>query len=350
MTSYNNLADPKYWLSEIIENGLLAEDTFFIGCLSFEDRCMAAAETLLKLSEIPLYFIKVDDDECTYPPWKKDCDSKTKENWKNLLSAALNFNKNIETSPFNYKMSSRAEDILNMKTDLHKLKKKFIMGNGLRCLLDITCMPSYFSFPLIKYLIEDQNIEDLIILYTKPEEYPPQEEALKTSPFDITHPSFLPSFSSGDVKIKKANWIVGIGFDYDSVKNAERIKEVLDVEQINILVPFPAYRPEYVFRTMKENSALLELNQDFWFAPADNPFRTFKVISGLVRGNERSILSSFGPKPMSLGFCLAGIKHNLKILHVQATNYNPKFSIGDSETFTYWIKFKGNIWWDKIYN
>ena len=63
---------------------------------------------------------------------------------------------------------------------------------------------------------------------------------------------------------------------------------------------------------MKENKSLLEFNQDFWFSTADNPFRTYKVISGLVRGNESNILSSFGPKPISLGFCLAGIKHNLK--------------------------------------
>ena len=350
MTLFNNIAEPKYNFEEIVDDGLLIGNTFFLGCVSYEDRCKTVANAIIIKNKIPMHFIQIEDDECTFLPWKTKCNDNTVTNWNDLRSSAAKADIKLADTPLKYKMSNRAEDILKLRNDIKSIINKVKSNDAkLRFILDLSCIPSYFSFQLLKYFINDIKIDDFVILYTKPQNYAPEEEGLKTSPPDSTTPVFLPSFGNRKEKIYKCHWIVGVGFDYDSVKNAERIKEVIYIEKINIIIPFPGYEPEYVTRTMKENQHLLEDKNDFWYAPADNPFRTFRVIDELVTSDRKYILSAFGPKPMALGFCMAAIKFNLPLLHVQATNYNPNFSTGYSNTFVYWIKYKGKIWWDSIY-
>lgn len=338
------LPDPKWELRELINNGLLTKQTFFLGCVSYEDRCKTAIRRLLSFSDepIPMNFTEIEDDECTHPPWKKKCREKTEQNWKELQEILPKASVRLANQPRKYKISKRAEDFLRLKDDIRRFKgDRFSAGSKLRCILDVSSMPSYFALQLLRALVEDDMIFDLIVLYTKPKNYPYPPEMLKLSPLDKTKPDFLPSFGRVDEKV---TWIVGVGFDYDSVKNAERIKDILNVEKVYSIIPFPGYKPEYVFRAMTENAGLIQDKEDLFYAPADNPFKTFRLLCGLVKRNRHFMLSSFGPKPMCLGFGLAAIKMNVPILHVQATNYNPNFSIGEENTLAYWIKYRGNMW------
>lgn len=336
------LPDPKWELRELLNNGLLTKQTFFLGCVSYEDRCKTAIRRLLSFSDepIPMNFVTIEDDECTHPPWREKCREKTEQNWKELQEVLSKAPVRLATQPRKYKISRRAEDVLRLKDDIRRFKEgRFSTGSELRCILDVSSIPSYFSLQLLKTLVEDDTIRDLIILYTKPQSYP--NEVLKLSPFDTTKPDFLPSFGRVDGNV---TWVVGVGFDYDSVKNAEKIRDVLNVEEVYAVVPFPGYKPQYAFRAMTENAELIQDREHLRYAPADSPFRTFHLLRELAKGNKRLMLSSFGPKPMCLGFGLAAIKMNIPILHVQATNYNPNFSIGEEDTLAYWIKYRGNMW------
>ena len=347
MNSKINIAEPKYEFDDIIHEDLFNDSTIFLGCISFEKRSKAAAEKIACFKKIPMSFVQVEDDQCTYPTWKDECDRKTLKNWIELKNYAEKYDLNIGETPIQYKMSLRAEIVSSLKNDIQTIISKHISkSSDRRIILDLTCMPSYFAFQFIRNIINDEKVSDLLVLYTKPGDYPPEEETLKISPFDNSKPDFLPFFGKRKQKFEKFNWIVGLGFDYDSVKNAERIREVIDIEYENFIIPFPGYKPEYVIRTMKKNRDLIGVKKDFKYAPADNPFRTYNVIKELVKNNKKFILSTFGPKPLSLGFCLAAIKFNLPIIHVQATNYNPNFSTGSGNTYLYWIKYNGKVWWE----
>lgn len=339
------LLDPKWKLEDIINHDLITGNTFFMGCVSFEDRCRTAVKKMLPVvnQSFPMEFIEFEDDECTYFPWKNKCDSQTRDNWTAIKSMVHSAGIEIDGHPIRYSMVSRREDVLKLKYDLGNFKKKnFPGGNGLRSILDFSCIPSYFAFQLLKNMIEDETIHDLIILYTKPQSYA-STGPLKKSPPDKTKPDFLPAFGIGK---DKARWVVGLGFDSDSVRNAERIRDSISIKEQYVLIPFPCYEPEYVYRTFYENKKILEGNQRFWYAPADNPFQTFNSLCEIINSEKNFILSSFGPKPIGLGMTMAAVKLKLPILHVQAVDYNPEYSSGEGDTLAYWVKYRGKCWWE----
>jgi len=343
------LPSPKWKLEEIVNHDLITGNSFFVGCVSFEDRCKTAVRKMLPVvnQSFPMTFIEFEDDECTYSLWKSKCDSQTYGNWTTLERMMHGANIKINDRPIRYSMASRTEDILKLKDYFGNfIKENFPKGNGVRAILDFSCIPGYFAFQLLKHMIEDETIHDLVILYTKPGKYPPVNEPLKTSPFDKTKPDFLPAFGIGGDKVK---WVVSLGFDQDSVINAERIRDrSLKIEKKYVLIPFPGYKPEYVYRTFYDNKKILEANQDFRYVPADNPFRTFDLLCEIINNEINFILSSFGPKPIGLGMAMAAVKLKLPILHVQAINYNPGYSSGEGDTLAYWVKYRGKCWWEYI--
>lgn len=350
MINMKILPDPKWKLEELIKDDLLTENTFFVGCVSFEDRCNAAITRMSPVinNRMPLYFVVIDDDECIDVTWRNGCVSQTENNWKGLNEILSRVGSGLNGQPVKYLMSNRREGILMLKEDLNRFIMKNIPPNNIRCILDLSCVPSYFALQLLKHLIENVLIDDLIVLYTKPGTYASKDELLKRSPFSKSHPEFLASFRSPNITKGPINWIVSVGFDYDSVRNAEKIKQTLNIKGVYVVVPFPSYRPEYMVRAMQENQSLLSEGEKFFYAPADNPFRTFQVIRLLVGQGKNFIISTFGSKPMALGCGLAAIKLDLPILHVQATDYNPRFSQGQEDTLAYWIKYKKKPWWDYL--
>ena len=329
------LPDPVWDYSYLIENALFDGDNFFIGCISYEDRCMAAINLSITSRTLPFFLFAVDDDECSNPTWKEKCASKTLRNWakveENFREIEIVGRMNKKT----YKMSKRNEDVLHLIKDIEMLRASHFYDRPSRCVLDVTCIPSFFALQMMKAILEAPLINELVVLYTKPDDYP--EKVLKVSPPDKTRPDFLQLY--GRKVRRNVKWIVSVGFDNDSVQNAKRADESLTIDETYVVVPFPGYRPEYVVRCLTENSALLKRGQNFYYAPADNPFKSYALIKELVKGDHNSfILSSFGPKPMAIGFALAAIEFGLPFLHVQATNYNPNFSSGSGKTMAFWVK------------
>lgn len=49
-------------------------------------------------------------------------------------------------------------------------------------------------------------------------------------------------------------------------------------------------------------------------------------------------LSPMGPKPVSLGLCLAAIRNNLRVVYAQPWAYNPNYTIGYKMTYSYWVR------------
>lgn len=338
------LPDPIFDLLTHSDDALCTSNTIMVGCVSYEERCKGAITTLMDkgIDKINVMLFDIEDDECTHTPWRVESKQKTEDCWADFLLMMTSKGLSWKIDKNSYKMSKRREHVFFLIENIKSYIDNLYQGKlPVRVMLDITCMPSYFALQLLKSMLAYEIVADLVILYSKPVDYP--EKTLKVSPYDKTSPDFLPLFGHRE-RSSSVKWIVGVGFDNDSVCNALRIKENIEVSSTFIVVPFPGYRPEYVVRSMTENENLLKSNKHFHFAQADSPFKTYSLISEIVYKSTDFILSSFGPKPMAVGFALAAHKYNLPILHVQATNYNPNFSVGIRGTSCYWVKQNYVIW------
>ena len=288
----DTLPSPKWNINDI-GSSIIDETTLFIGCITYEDRCTTAVERvvnfLIKQKTI-LGFIEIEDDECTYQPWKERCKRKTEKNWLKLNSILGSVGVTLpEDHKLEFRMSRRSEHFLQLLEQINNLKNKVKSATGnVRCVLDASCLPSYFALRLLKALIDDVSITELTIVYTKPGTYTKGE--LKFTPPDKTKADFLPFFGRVDGKVK---WIVAVGFDFDSYKNADKIlSETLNIDEVHTILPFPGYRPDYLIRTMTQNKELIDNSDQIYYSPADNPFRTYKLIKSIVGQSRNCILST----------------------------------------------------------
>jgi hypothetical protein len=340
-----NLPEPKIQFQEIIDSGLVNKDSIFVGCISFEDRCLSSFKSIAPLlnKRNSFFIFDIEDDLSSDLFWKEKCQQKTRDNWEKMRQIQSRADVSGQTSENEFKISSRKEDFLKIIDRIKKLRKNDSKQGGIRCFFDMTCIPSYFGMQILKSLLENNVIKDLFVLYTKPEGY--DKGILKTSPRDAVTPEFLPFFKRNGLDNDKKRWLICLGFDHDSIRNAERIRsESIGIEKIIGIIPFPGYKPEYSKRTILENKGLFFDKFDFRYVAADNPFRAYSLLKDLVSGNKNFIFSTFGPKPISIGLCLAAMKEQIPILHVQAISYNPDFSFGEGEKLVFNLKYNCNIW------
>lgn len=209
--------------------------------------------------------------------------------------------------------------------------------------LDITSFPKRFFFPILRVLAASPTVLDLLITYTSPASYAPDDEPLYE---DIEPWRALPGF--GGTGTGGAQWVVSVGFLVESLRMY--VGSAQD-ERMKLLIPFPA--PLAALRRTWESVANLERDQ------IDGRFEKFRVetldmsaafdrIRQLAGNPERPLaFAPFGPKPTSAAMCLYAMQRNSSVHYPQPTVYHPDYSRGvrnnDPATAVcaYWIKHGG---------
>jgi len=215
------------------------------------------------------------------------------------------------------------------------------MGSSIA--LDITSFPKRFFFPILKVLVKDSNIKNLILTYTSPQKYAPNNEPL----YEEVHTwDSLPGF--GDINNSKKQWVVSVGFLVESLR-----RHIGDNTQglIKLLIPFPA--PLSVIMRTWEAVSNLEANH------SEEKFEKIRVettdisaafdrICSIESESESPLaFAPFGPKTTSVAMCLYAIHHESPVYYLQPTIYHPNYSIGikennpESAINAYWIKHEG---------
>ena len=209
-------------------------------------------------------------------------------------------------------------------------------------ILDITSFPKRFFFPILRMLASSPSVRDLLLTYTSPSSYAPDDEPLYE---DIEPWRTLPGFSS--LGSSEVEWVVSVGFLVESLR--KYVGEDQKVK-MKLLIPFPA--PLAALKRTWESVANLECDNDGRFEKYRVETLDMSAAFDRIRqlaGNPAKTLAfaPFGPKPTSAAMCLYAMQRDSSVHYPQPTVYHPQYSRGirnnNSATAVsaYWIKHEG---------
>lgn len=230
-----------------------------------------------------------------------------------------------------------------LMTELFNIKNIATMPDSVdSIILDITSFPKRFFFLILKTILQNKNIKNVLLTYTSPESY--VDDSLYE---DIESWKNLPGF--GGIE-KPDYWIVSVGFLMESLRR--EIKEN-PANQIKILIPFPA--PISILKRTWHSIAQLEDGFD------KSRFDKHRVdtldISAAydeihrIAGQKSIAFAPFGPKTTSVAMCLYSLNNPDKtsVFYPQPMIYHPNYSIGirnntpETAITGYWIKHEGEL-------
>lgn len=292
-----------------------------IGCVSFEGRC-SGVQSRLSVDSI---------NSCLYfnilPPDSND-----------RLNQTEKLNQSIER----LKHAGVKEDEI-IDVQLHDSINKFIepLGRFLsstngNIILDISSQPKRFFFPILKKIMRFNELNNLIVCYTKPEKY--AEGELSWDPSDWSH---IPMYMASDYRESKTDLaIIGVGFVPLGLPDL-LIGQYRDAE-VKLLFPHPPGPPNYqrnwdFVRRIVSSYPRLSLN-DMQRVHALDMSDAFDRLCQLTNnGAYKSILAPYGPKPISLAMALFAIEEGVPVYYTQPSYYAPDYSSGIKETYAYWV-------------
>ena len=208
--------------------------------------------------------------------------------------------------------------------DIVSLADRFVGECGSHVILDISTFPKRFFFPIVKRLLLSGRIETLLVTYTLPVRYG-QSLAEDHRPF-----ANLPLFGpSKHPEPKTEVFVMSAGF----MKLG--ISELLDpYKQVDVrtILPFPPGMPTFA-RNWEFIRAMKEVLPESFKSPvrisAYDCSDTFAHLKEMTdNGRLNAILAPYGPKPMSLAFCLFANLTQSVVYYTQPNVYNPRYSEG----------------------
>jgi hypothetical protein len=214
--------------------------------------------------------------------------------------------------------------------------------------LDVTSLPKRFFFLILKLLVNNPDVHNLLVTYTTPECYADDAPLYE----DIESWKNLPGFGGTGVN-KPEHWVVSVGFLVESLR-----REIKDNpgHQVKVLIPFPA--PLAVLkRTWK---SIAELEEGYENHHRFEKFRVdtldmsaaFDRICSLANNPPKNLaFAPFGPKPTAAAICLYALQRDdfSSVLYPQPTVYHPDYSKGirngtpATAVSAYWVKHEGEF-------
>jgi hypothetical protein len=219
------------------------------------------------------------------------------------------------------------QDIDTMREQLGR----FLAGSGPNIILDITSMPKWWFFPLVRFLLEDTRAQTVLVTYTSADKY---GEQLSSDPLALRP---LPTFDEHRDQEQYDEVLVSVGFAPLGLKELfER-----DIGNIRYLFPFPPGPPNFfrnwrflhALETDVENLAL-KLD-DRWHLHMYDVSNAFDAIVKATKSGERTCaLAPFGPKTFSLSMCLFALaaakagKEPVHAYYSQPRRYSADYTTG----------------------
>lgn len=214
---------------------------------------------------------------------------------------------------------------------------------------DISALPKRFFFPILRLLIETQQLRNILVTYTVPQSY--ASGALSEDPEPWRHiPLFAPPYPEKDVRLL----IVGLGFE------PLALPDLLEADyhgvSVKLLFPFPPGPPSFqrtweFVRTIEDN--LPQTAREPIRVDARDVSAAFDQIKAVTDdGKEHAALGPYGPKTLSLAMCIYAILAKSPVYYTQPRVYNPFYSSGISlingnhETYGYCLRIDGRDLFD----
>lgn len=311
---------------------------FVIGNVSTQDRCLSIFKhcgSSLSLGACACLEI-VDEDSGFSGECKRRRDA-TRAMWEYLVPSD--------------KRELHTFGLMNPVKPVQTLAKGWMAGpHAKNVILDVSAMPERFFFPLLRWLLESQAIDNLIVTYMLPEKYTSNELA-----YDAGEWAQLPTFVGGDDDDENhiERVITGVGFVPFSLPDWLK-KTYLDRTQAEVFLmfPFPSapanVRRAWEFVRQIEVSLPLKDESRIVRVAANDLSGCYDRIQLLTKnGTRRAVFAPYGPKPHSVAMCLHALKTNSEVFYTQPTHHHPEYSTGIlmqdglPAGFAYAIRLKG---------
>lgn len=278
---------------------LPAHSWALLGVHSTEERCTAAFEILAPIGLVAASFLKILDPAPT-----------PRARFDEAFAA-----RRAELLAIGHCEFHDVDLIADLDT-MEDVLSAFLAHAGPHVVLDITAMPKWWFFPLIRKLMEHPGVSDLIVTYSSAVRYGSQ---LSSDPAPLAP---LMTFSEPPDRTSHDELIVGVGFAPLSLRELY----ATSASKIRYLFPFPPGPPNF-FRNW-EFLRVLEIEvenrrmerDDRWHVHMYDCPSTFDAIKGWTSaGRKTAAFAPFGPKTFSLAMCvfaLAAAKAGLPPVHV----------------------------------
>ena len=214
-------------------------------------------------------------------------------------------------------LTNKSESTITNQLKEHKLVKRELMeaptvwsdlltevcSKRISVILDVTTLPKRVALFLLRLLIENKNVADLIVCYTTAGGYTEKDLAS-----DMKPPSALPGFSKIQSDSDDNIVIISVGY---STFNLGGLLEQERSTDVHFLLPFPPASPSF-----RRNWRFLEK----LVADAESPnhvikrihaydmFQVYDWLVGHIWENRSITMLPLGPKPHSIAMALAQLK------------------------------------------
>lgn len=300
-----------------------------VSCLSPEERCLAVTKYFDKPSSA--LFVEVIESAS---PYFEKASANLAKHKKELVNAYAN----VELLEEIELMSSPIEWIDEIR--------KFVNSSNKNVVLDITCFPKRFFFFILKELLLNDEVENLLVAYSSPSEYYKGDLAEEALPNN-----FLPTFQATSHPPEEPEVaIVGVGFMPYTMP--DDLKAQYGGTEIVLLFPFPSVAPGYQrsWEFLRKVENVLQLNKTLKICrigphDAANCFEHIKMLTAF--GEKTAIFAPYGPKPQSMSMCIYSALTGSQVVYTQPTVYRHDYSLGIAEingkpdTKLYCIKIDG---------
>lgn len=319
---FNMISNYRPWGKlEWLLSRLSAAEYNYYGCLSPEDRCIAPFNVLKQTKAVLNHrFLEIVDPDNT------DAHKQNRRYAKAHLDKINEGEINIKTVELLGPINIVYEDI-----------NTFIEESNGIIVLDISAFPKRFFFPLVKILLRSKKVKTLLVTYSTPERY--SDSSLSDNPMDWSH---IPMFDSDDPDVKFETALVGLGFMPLGLSTL--LKDKFSDLELKLMFPFPPGAP-FFQRTWKfiedmQVTPKIDFKQ-IMRVDTLNVSDTFDFIKSLSPENRPILIAPYGPKTMSLAMCLFACRTDSPVYYTQPTSYDPKYSIGVTNTYGYCVKLQG---------
>lgn len=304
------------WLLQMA--ALRDEQWFLIGALSTQDRCLSMLRHSTHSFNLGhAAFLEISEQQSKF-----QAQSEARREANRLLWLAHTVGHSSELLKY---------ELLEPVRRLQKQVSQWTAGPFRKSIiLDVSCLPERFFFPMLRWLLASDEVENLIVTCMSPERY--TEEDLAYDPDDWAHiQTFGPSSDDIEKIIKRV--VVGAGFLPFGLP--EWLKKDYNESgiQVSMLFPFPA-PPANIKRSwefVRQIEVGLRLRDERQLARVDvnDLSGCFDRIDSITRnGSIGTVFAPYGPKAHSIAMCLQAIKMDAQVLYTQPTYYHPEYTTG----------------------
>jgi len=303
-------------ISEVKEISNFNDGTeIFVGCSSFEERCLGTIKKLSPEYHYTKAFIFIYD--------KPD---KEREKHTQKITEILKDKGLFETI-----IASESDPILSIKNLIRELKTIQLTSNKLTISIDITTFTKKHLMLLLNYFDKNNLFDITRIFYSEPKKY--TANLYLPMSFGILPIYTITGFVTTQSLNKRNLLAIFLGYEGD---RAMALVNNFEPNETILIIPDPPYHPEWKGRTEEMNKNLIEIIGADKVESIDslNPHLMLEKLENLfgINGkydlrNYHCSISPLGTKPQALGLYLFWRQHKGKfsIVYAPPCKHNESF-------------------------